>query len=166
MTTATREAHPMHEARLGRTDPPSAAGILDGLVLLAGLYLIIAPFIHDQGVTKLAINNLVIGVALALLAVGYARNFASLSTIAWTIPVLGIWEIVAPWVIYHAPVEAMRAGVEPVPLSTSVWIGNVIAGGVVLVAGAGSAGFGWKAARPRHLDRQPDTGQRTPPPAQ
>ena len=154
----------MHEARLGRADPPSTAGILDGLVLLAGLYLIIAPFVHNDGLTRLAVNNLIIGVTLALLAVGYARNFPGLSSIAWTIPIIGLWVIAAPWVIYHARVSPMATSIYPQPMSTSTWIGNLVAGAVVVLAGAGTAGLGWKATRPRHINRSGEPRQHTPPP--
>jgi len=72
----------------------------DGLTLLAGLYLAVSPWIVGfTGLAPITINNLVIGLAIAGLAIGFSSAFGRTHGIAWICPVLGLWTILAPWVI-------------------------------------------------------------------
>ena len=76
------------------------AQVSDGLTLLAGLYLALSPWIVGfTGLAPITINNLVIGLAIAGLAIGFSSAFGRTHGIAWISPVLGVWTIVAPWVI-------------------------------------------------------------------
>jgi hypothetical protein len=130
------------KARYERAGHTSTAGLLDGLVFLAGLFLLVSPFVIGGSTgTRLMANNTVIGIVLVLLAIGFARSFDRLHTIAWVLPVIGLWEIVAPWAIYHAPLTNAIDMTVSRQLSTSGWVGNVVAGGVVLIAGAAIASF-------------------------
>jgi hypothetical protein len=74
--------------------------VVDGLVLLSGIYLALSPWIvgftDRQGLT---INNLVVGLLVAALALGFHAAFGRTHGLAWVLPVLGVWTIVAPWVI-------------------------------------------------------------------
>jgi SPW repeat len=92
---------------------------------------------------------MIIGVAVALLAVGFARSFGHLHVIAWVTPVIGAWVIVSPWVISH------RSGIAPLdvnglaPLGAATWLSNVITGGVVVLAGIALMSFGRRGADTR-----------------
>lgn len=106
-----------------------------GLVLLAGVYLILSPWVIEfTGTFGMAATNMISGIVLALFAAGCARS-AGLRTVAWVIPVLGLWVIASPWVISRG------RGLVPLDypgmpeLNTATWLSNVIAGVLVLVAG-------------------------------
>jgi hypothetical protein len=102
----------------------SAVQTADGLIVLAGLYVALSPWIVGfAGSAALAVNNLVIGLAVAGLGLGYASAFGRLHGMAWLCPLLGIWVIISHWVISGA---VSTAGVV---------VSNVISGAVVLVLG-------------------------------
>ncbi|GAA4552220.1 SPW repeat protein [Amycolatopsis samaneae] len=142
-------------ARYERANQTSSTGLASGILMLAGLYLALSPWvIQSIGEFSLAASNMITGVAVALLAVGFARSFGNLHVIAWVTPVIGAWAIVSPWVIYR------RSGIVPIdsalvgPMPTATWLSNVIAGGVVLLAGlalglSGGRGGHAREGRPR-----------------
>jgi hypothetical protein len=137
-------------ARYERAAQSPGAGLLAGLVLLAGLYLIISPWvIQSMGQVGLAVGDIVGGLALALLAVGYTRSFDRMHGIAWVTPVIGVWIIVSPWVIYHnASVLPVGVGGVPTPpLTMGTWLSNVIAGAIALLAGIGLTVYSGRISR-------------------
>ncbi len=112
------------------------ARVVDGFALLAGLYLAISPWVLGfQSTSALAVNNLIIGAAMVLLALGFASAFGRTHGMTWVAPLLGAWAIVAPWVI--------QGGVH----TTTNVISNSIAGGVFLLAGLAAAAAGMRRAR-------------------
>src|SRR5690606_20320407 len=73
--------------------------ITEGLAFLAGVYLAISPWVVGfSNLSTITINNLVIGVAVALLALGFASAFGRTHGLSWLVPVLGSWTIVSAWV--------------------------------------------------------------------
>ncbi|HEX4723917.1 MAG TPA: SPW repeat protein [Pseudonocardiaceae bacterium] len=102
-------------------------GVAEGLVLLAGLYLIVVPFVVGyEGLGQLVFSDVVVGLALSLLAVAHALAFDRVRGLSWVVPVLGAWVVVSPLAMGHQG--------EP-PATPAAWLHNSIAGGVVLVAG-------------------------------
>ncbi|WP_329048114.1 SPW repeat protein [Amycolatopsis sp. NBC_01488] len=98
-------------------------GAAAGLVLLAGLYLVLAPWVTGfGGAGVLAFSNTAVGVVLIALAIAMRR----LRFLGWVVPVLGAWAALSPWLLRHA------AETQP---STAALVGNVVAGAVVVVAG-------------------------------
>lgn len=116
--------------RTGRAVAPQpTAGVLHGLLLLTGLWLLLSPWLVGfDGLSQLAVSNTVSGLALALLAVGDAVAFDRMRGVSWVLPVIGIWVALSPLAIYHHWVPG---------LMPSVWIANAVTGGIVLLAGAG-----------------------------
>jgi hypothetical protein len=109
---------------------PAAQGA-DGLALLSGLYLALSPWIvgfSDR--VPLTINNLITGIVVTLLALGYSSMFGRMHGIAWVLPVIGLWTIVAPWVI--------RGDMT----SASTIINNVVIGAIISVLGLATMRFG------------------------
>jgi len=108
MTTPTRtiDEHPDIVAlRLGyeRVAETMPAQIVEGLGFIAGLYLAISPWVAGfNSLTTLTVNNLVTGIAAALLALGFASAFGRTHGMAWVAPVIGLWTILAPWVVSGA----------------------------------------------------------------
>lgn len=102
-----------------------AAHIVTGLTLLSGLYLAISPWVVGfQSLAPLAISNIATGTVLVALACGLTAAYERWHGLAWVIPVLGVWTLLAPWVI--------RGGVNTTPAVAS----NVSVGVVTAVLGA------------------------------
>jgi peptidoglycan/LPS O-acetylase OafA/YrhL len=108
----------------GRAGP--LVGGAAGLAVLAGLYLIIGPWIaRFGGAAELAVSNTVAGLAIIALAAARTRDTGP-QALTWVLPVLGLWAAVSPLVL--------RYGDETVP-SAGAFMGNVIAGVVVVLTG-------------------------------
>jgi hypothetical protein len=102
-------------------------GVAAGFVLLAGLYLVLAPWIAGfGGAGVLALGNTLVGLVLIALAIARAAT-RRVRLLGWVIPVLGVWAALSPWLLRHA---------GETPPSAAALIGNVVAGVVVVVAGA------------------------------
>lgn len=115
-----------------------SAQMFGGLTFLTGLYLAISPWVVGfSGRTPLAINDLITGIALGLLAVGFASAYGRTHGVAWVAPVIGVWTIIAPWVISGDMA------------TTSTVVNNVVTGAVAVVCGLGSAGAGAMSSRRR-----------------
>lgn len=113
---------PMTEAR-PKANPEA------GLILLCGLYLILAPWIMGfGGAADLAVSNTITGLALALLAAGRTMASTRFQPLTWVLPVLGLWAAVSPFVI-----PASDDQVTP-PTTTGV-VGNIVAGALIVGAG-------------------------------
>jgi hypothetical protein len=105
------------------------AHIINGLGLMAGLYLAISPWVVGfQALTPLAVSNVLTGLVLVALVFGLATAYGRLHGLAWVIPFLGAWTFVAPWVI--------RGGVDTTPaVANNVTVGAVcFTLGVILLA--------------------------------
>ncbi|HKS47979.1 MAG TPA: SPW repeat protein [Amycolatopsis sp.] len=145
-TQASRQNQVEQSPRYARPAVP-AVGVPDGVLLLAGLFLVLSPWvIASTGHFGLAASNTITGLALALLAVGFARSADRLRTLAWVTPVLGAWVIASPWAICRGSGLVPLTVPGALPLTTANWLSNVIAGVVVLAAGIGLT---WNASRTR-----------------
>ncbi|KDN17084.1 SPW repeat protein [Amycolatopsis rifamycinica] len=101
-------------------------GVAAGLVLLAGLYLVLAPWLTGfGGAGVLALSDTLVGLVLIALAITRAATRRS-ALIGWVVPVLGAWAAVSPWLLRHA---------GETPPSAGAFVGNVVAGLLVVVAG-------------------------------
>ncbi|WP_433225832.1 SPW repeat protein [Actinomadura formosensis] len=109
-------------------ETPVAQGV-NGLIALTGLYLAASPWIVGfGGRTNLTVNNLIMGVALTLLAAGFASAYGRTHTMSWVTPVIGIWTIIAPWAV---------AG--DMATTSTIW-SNVVTGAIALVLGVAAMG--------------------------
>ncbi|EOD67272.1 hypothetical protein H480_17310 [Amycolatopsis vancoresmycina DSM 44592] len=106
------------------------AGAAAGFVLLAGLYLVMAPWITGfGGAGVLALSDTLVGLVLIALAIARTAS-RRLALIGWVVPVLGAWAAVSPWLLRQS------GGTSP---TTGALVGNVVAGLVVVVAGVALA---------------------------
>lgn len=102
-----------------------AGQLIGGTTFLAGLYLAVSPWVVGfDGQRPLAVVDLVVGVGIALLGMGAAAAFDRMHRLAWTIPVLGICALAAPWVV--------RSG--DLARTDNEW-SNALAGAVLILAG-------------------------------
>jgi hypothetical protein len=105
---------------------------VDGLTVLTGLYAAISPWVvHFQTTnTIMTVNNLVIGLAIAVLGLGMAARPQRLLQMGWVVSALGVWLIISPWVAslgHHAA--------KPL-----IWT-NTFTGGAALALGLAAMGI-------------------------
>ncbi|SDH28928.1 SPW repeat-containing protein [Sinosporangium album] len=114
------------------------AKVVAGLIFLTGLYIAASPWIVGfNGFTTLAVNNLIVGIALALLGFGFVSAYGRTHGVAWVVPIIGLWTIVAPWVVHpHVAPGSM------------IW-SNVASGIVALALGLGAVFLGRKVETAR-----------------
>ncbi|MEU7938520.1 SPW repeat protein [Microbispora bryophytorum] len=130
--------------RAGSTAP---AQVMDGVTFLAGVYLALSPWIVGfSGFGALAINNLIVGLTVAALAMGCASAFGRTYGMSWVVPVLGAWTIVAPWVIRGQPAT-----------TATIW-NNVVTGAIIFLFGLGALAFAANYRQHEHGGPRRGTG--------
>jgi hypothetical protein len=119
------------QARYERIAQTPTVQSVEGLTLLAGLYLAVSPWIlaTEAGFAGLTPVNLVTGLAVAVLALGYAAAYGRTHGLSWVTPIIGAWTIVAPWIVLDGP-------------STTIWLSNVIVGAAIVLLGLGTTVIG------------------------
>lgn len=125
--TRAMERHPDLEAmrlRYERAGESPVTQVAGGLTLLAGVYLAVSPWIVGfSNLTTITVNNLLTGLAVAVLALGLASAFGRMHGLAFVIPLIGVWTIISPW--------AVSGTVD----TTSVIVSNVVIGAVIVLLG-------------------------------
>lgn len=77
--------------------------------VLAGLWLIVAPFILDfEGADTAQWNHIIVGAAVLILAAIRAFNPDVRESLSWMNVVLGLWMIVSPFLLGYANVDAAQ----------------------------------------------------------
>ncbi|MFE2445618.1 SPW repeat protein [Streptomyces sp. NPDC059426] len=109
---------------------------LDGPVLLAGLYFAISPWVvHFSGTSpNLVVNNLVLGIAIALLGIGLTTAPRRMYSLCWAMSAIGVWMIISPWVVARGPDIGMI-------------VNNVVVGAVTCLFGLIAAGMVMRKGR-------------------
>ena len=112
---AGMEEHPDIMELRARYELAAAAPLAqfaDGLIFLTGLYLAISPWVvgFNASMRSLAVNDLITGVALALIGAGLASAYGRTHGMAWVAPIVGIWTIITPWVIRGGSRRRPRQG--------------------------------------------------------
>ena len=99
--------------------------LVDGPVFLLGLYCAVSPWIlhYTTSQPALAAHNLIMGIAIALLALGFTRAPERMYGLSWAICAMGAWMIISPWVVGTSP-------------DTGVVLNNIIIGALAVVLGA------------------------------
>ncbi|MEV6589553.1 SPW repeat protein [Streptomyces acidicola] len=97
---------------------------MDGPVFLLGLYCAASPWILHFTTSQpaLAPHNLIIGVAIGLLALGFTAAPQRMYGLSWATSAIGVWLIISPWIVGTAP-------------DAGVIINNVVIGGLAVVLG-------------------------------
>lgn len=97
-----------------------------GLNILAGLWLVIAPFVLVYATTAGVWNSVIVGLLVAILAGIRAFRPGSPAWMSWANVVLGFWVIIAPFIFAYATFDAR------------LW-NNIIVGIIIAALGAWSA---------------------------
>ncbi|MGW7404773.1 SPW repeat protein [Streptomyces sp. NPDC054833] len=131
-------SHPdVHEmrARYARMLGGRDVALVDGPVFLLGLYCAASPWILHYSASQpaLATHNLIVGIAIGLLALGFTSAPERMYGLSWAMCALGIWMIIAPWIVGSSP-------------DTGVVLNNIIIGALAIVLGLMCAGTAAKSA--------------------
>jgi hypothetical protein len=111
-------------ARYARMLGGRDVALVDGPVFLLGLYCAVSPWIlhYTTSQPPLVTHNLIVGIAIGLLALGFTRAPERMYGLSWATCALGVWMIVAPWIVGDSP----DAGV--------IW-NNIVIGALAFVLG-------------------------------
>ena len=114
------EMRARYERMLGSRD----MALMDGPVFLVGLYCAVSPWVLHFTASQPALvtHNLVMGIALAVLALGFTTMPARMYGLSWAICAMGAWIILSAWIVGDSP-------------DTGVVLNNVIVGGLTLLMG-------------------------------
>lgn len=114
------EMRARYDRMLGGRD----VALVDGPVFLLGLYCAASPWIlhYTTSQPALVTHNLIVGIAIGLLALGFTAAPARMYGLSWAMCALGTWMIISPWIVGDGP----DAGV--------IW-NNVVIGALAVVLG-------------------------------
>ncbi|MFJ4616771.1 SPW repeat protein [Streptomyces sp. NPDC088812] len=128
------EMRARYERMLGGRD----VALVDGPVFLLGLYCAVSPWIlhYTASQPALVAHNLIIGIAIGLLALGFTAAPARMYGLSWAMCALGIWMIIAPWVVGDSP-------------DAGVIVNNIVIGALALILGLMCAGTAAKSVPKR-----------------
>jgi hypothetical protein len=98
--TTHPDAMEMRERFAQIAEGPRGSAV-DGLIVLLGMYTAISPWVvHFRlGNADVTVNNLIIGLTLAILGLGMALQPARLYQLGWICVPVGVWMIISPWVV-------------------------------------------------------------------
>lgn len=121
-------------ARYARMLGGRDVALVDGPVFLLGLYCAASPWIlhYTASQPALVTHNLIVGIAIGLLALGFTSAPARMYGLSWAICAMGVWMIIAPWI----------AGSSP---DVGVILNNIIIGALAIVLGLMCAGTAAKS---------------------
>ncbi|GAA4791976.1 SPW repeat protein [Streptomyces ziwulingensis] len=115
---------PEMRARYARMLGGSDVALVDGPVFLLGLYCAVSPWVLHFTANQPALvpHNLIVGVAIVLLALGFTRAPERMYGLSGAMCAMGAWMIISPWIVGQSP----DAGV--------IW-NNVVIGALTLALG-------------------------------
>jgi hypothetical protein len=134
-STSAMGTHPelaeMRE-RLERTASSGSAIAIEGLILLAGVYAAISPWVvHFSAAERnLTVSNLIVGITLGLIGLCLTMAPERMLRLAWVVAPLGVWLLISPWVVTAA--HGASAGI--------IW-NNCVLGAVTLLLGLAAMGL-------------------------
>ncbi|WP_405935975.1 SPW repeat protein [Streptomyces sp. NBC_00726] len=110
--------------------------LVDAPVFLVGLYCAVSPWVlhFTTSQSALVTHNLVMGIAIAVLGLGFTAMPQRMYGLSWAICAMGAWMIISPWVVGSSP-------------DTGVILNNVIIGGITALLGLVCAGASMKMSR-------------------
>lgn len=100
-----------------------------GLNLLVAVWLFVSAFVV-LGSEAMKTHNMILGIAVGLMAAVRALGAYRQSWISWVNALLGAWVIISPWAVVGTQILAPTA---------AMMTNNVITGGLIVVLSAWSA---------------------------
>ncbi|WP_371622561.1 SPW repeat protein [Streptomyces sp. NBC_01116] len=116
-------------ARYDRVMGGRDVALVDAPVFLLGLYCAVSPWVLHFTASQPALvtHNLVMGIAIAVLALGFTAMPERMYGLSWAICAMGAWIIVSSWVVGSSP-------------DAGIVINNIIVGGLAVLLGMVCAG--------------------------
>ncbi|WP_097866977.1 SPW repeat protein [Streptomyces sp. rh34] len=116
-------------ARYDRVMGGRDVALVDAPVFLVGLYCAVSPWVLHFTASQPALvtHNLVMGIAIAVLALGFTVMPERMYGLSWAICAMGAWIIVSSWVVGSSP-------------DAGIVINNIIVGGLTVLLGMVCAG--------------------------
>ncbi|MCX4553878.1 SPW repeat protein [Streptomyces sp. NBC_01387] len=129
---------PEMQARYARVLGGRDVAFADGPVFLVGLYCAVSPWVLHFNTTQPALTpvNIIMGIAIGLLAVGFAAAPQRMYGLSWAMCAMGAWLIAAPWVAGSGPDRGV------------IW-NNAVIGGLTILLGLICAGVSARSRRHR-----------------
>ncbi|OCC11259.1 SPW repeat protein [Streptomyces sp. PTY087I2] len=116
-------------ARYDRVMGGRDVALVDAPVFLVGLYCAVSPWVlhFTANQPALVTHNLVMGIAIAVLALGFTVMPERMYGLSWAMCAIGAWIIVSTWVVGNSP-------------DAGIVINNIIVGGLTVLLGMVCAG--------------------------
>ncbi|MFD4746826.1 SPW repeat protein [Streptomyces rubiginosohelvolus] len=116
-------------ARYDRVMGGRDVALVDAPVFLVGLYCAVSPWVLHFTASQPALvtHNLVMGIAIAVLALGFTVMPERMYGLSWAMCAIGAWIIVSTWVVGNSP-------------DAGIVINNIIVGGLTVLLGMVCAG--------------------------
>ncbi len=109
-----------------------------GLTFLTGVYVAFSPwFVGFHGDARHMANCLIVGITVAFLAMRFGSALDRTHGMTWTLPILGVWLIISPWLFGGGPTAGM------------IW-SHVLAGALVALLGLNAMYFGMRVRSEGH----------------
>lgn len=115
--------------------PPAV--LSEGLLVLAGAYTAISPWVIGFAATQpaLTVNNLILGLVVAAIGLGITGTPERRGGISWTAAPIGAWLIAAEWVLHRGMLTAGVFWSNIAVGAVTIVLGLVVAGLVVVTSG-------------------------------
>ncbi|MDJ0388424.1 SPW repeat protein [Roseomonas sp. E05] len=134
---------------MNRTSSTGALRWASGINVVAGLWLIAAPFLLGYSAIPAALwNDIVCGVLIAALAALHLRSPTRGQGLSWTVAGIGAWLVLAPFILPYdtlmeqvgaAPNVAAPEPMGPGQADNAAFWNDIIVGVVAMLLGAWSA---------------------------
>ncbi|MFJ4965076.1 SPW repeat protein [Streptomyces sp. ADI96-02] len=123
-------------ARYDRVMGGRDVALVDGPVFLVGLFCAVSPWVlhFTTNQPSLVTSNLIMGIAVAVLALGFTAMPERMYGLSWAMCAMGAWIIVSTWVVGSSP-------------DTGIIINNVIVGGLTALLGMVCAGVALRSRK-------------------
>ncbi|MFF9569319.1 SPW repeat protein [Streptomyces sp. NPDC014685] len=110
--------------------------LVDAPVFLVGLYCAISPWVlhFTASQSTLATHNLIMGLAIAALGLGFTVMPERMYGLSWAICAMGAWMIISTWIVGSSP-------------DLGIILNNVIIGGLTVLLGLACAGVSMKTGK-------------------
>ena len=97
-----------------------------GLDILAGIWLLISPFVLRFSSHYAVTNDVILGIAIAILAAIRFSGAFTQSWVSWVNVLLGVWVLISPWVLRFSTFHTAT-------------VNNVVMGIIVIILAGWSA---------------------------
>ncbi|MET9771138.1 SPW repeat protein [Streptomyces sp. NPDC006415] len=121
-------------ARYDRVMGGRDVALVDAPVFLVGLYCAVSPWVlhFTANQPALVTHNLLMGIAIAVLALGFTAMPERMYGLSWAMCAMGAWIIVSTWIVGNSP-------------DAGIVINNIIVGGLTILLGMVCAGAAAKS---------------------